>query len=49
MFIPYARQSINEDDIAAVANVLRSEFLTQGPAVPEFENAIATYCRPLMR
>ena len=45
MFIPYARQSINEDDISAVANVLRSEFLTQGPAVPEFENAIATYCK----
>ena len=45
MFIPYARQSISEDDIAAVANVLRSEFLTQGPAVPEFEHAIATHCK----
>ena len=44
MFVPYARQSINEEDIAAVANVLRSDFLTQGPAVPAFEHAIRTYC-----
>jgi UDP-4-amino-4,6-dideoxy-N-acetyl-beta-L-altrosamine transaminase len=44
MFVPYARQSINEDDIAAVTNVLRSDFLTQGPAVPAFEHAIKTYC-----
>jgi UDP-4-amino-4,6-dideoxy-N-acetyl-beta-L-altrosamine transaminase len=35
--IPYGRQSIDEDDIAAVAEVLRSPFLTQGPAVPRFE------------
>lgn len=39
--IPYARQSIVEDDIAAVTAVLRSEFLTQGPVVPRFEAAIA--------
>ena len=45
MFVPYARQSINEDDISAVADVLRSEFLTQGPTVPAFENAIADYCK----
>ena len=45
MFVPYARQSINEEDIAAVAEVLRSEFLTQGPAVPAFEHAIANYCK----
>jgi len=44
MFVPYARQSINEEDIAAVTNVLRSDFLTQGPAVPAFEHAIKTYC-----
>lgn len=42
--IPYGRQDINEDDIAAVVKVLRSNFLTQGPAVPTFEQAIATYC-----
>ena len=44
MFVPYARQSINEEDSAAVTNVLRSDFLTQGPAVPAFEHAIRTYC-----
>jgi UDP-4-amino-4,6-dideoxy-N-acetyl-beta-L-altrosamine transaminase len=42
--IPYGRQSISEADIAAVAEVLRSDFLTQGPAVPAFEAAVATYC-----
>ena len=42
--IPYGRQHIDEDDIQAVADVLRSEFLTQGPAVPAFEKAIADYC-----
>ena len=42
--IPYARQGINEADIEAVVAVLRSDFLTQGPAVPAFENAVAAYC-----
>ena len=42
--IPYGRQDINEADIAAVVNVLRSDFLTQGPAVPAFEIAIAGFC-----
>ena len=42
--IPYGRQSINEDDIRAVVEVLRSDFLTQGPVVPRFEQAIASYC-----
>ena len=42
--IPYGRQSISEADIAAVAEVLRSDFLTQGPAVPAFEEAVVTYC-----
>jgi UDP-4-amino-4,6-dideoxy-N-acetyl-beta-L-altrosamine transaminase len=41
-FIPYGRQSISEDDIAAVVKSLRSDFLTQGPCVSEFEQAIAT-------
>ncbi|WP_284620132.1 UDP-4-amino-4,6-dideoxy-N-acetyl-beta-L-altrosamine transaminase [Aquabacterium humicola] len=40
-FIPYSRQHITDEDIAAVAAVLRSEFLTQGPAVPAFERAFA--------
>ena len=35
--IPYGRQTIEEDDIAAVVAVLRSDLLTQGPAVEEFE------------
>ncbi len=42
--IPYSRQDIDEDDIKAVAAVLRSEFITQGPSVPAFEAALATYC-----
>lgn len=42
--IPYGRQDINEEDIQAVVNVLRSEYLTQGPAVPAFEQAVADYC-----
>ena len=43
--IPYGRQSITEQDIEAVVSVLRSDFLTQGPAVPAFEKAIADYCQ----
>jgi UDP-4-amino-4,6-dideoxy-N-acetyl-beta-L-altrosamine transaminase len=39
-FIPYGRQNINEADIAAVIDVLRSDFLTQGPAIEAFERAI---------
>ncbi len=42
--IPYGRQDINEDDIQAVVDVLRSDFLTQGPAVPAFEKSITDYC-----
>ena len=42
--IPYGRQDISETDIQAVVDVLRSDFLTQGPAVPAFENAVADYC-----
>jgi UDP-4-amino-4,6-dideoxy-N-acetyl-beta-L-altrosamine transaminase len=40
-FIPYGRQTINEADIAAVEAVLRGPYLTQGPAVPAFEEAVA--------
>lgn len=42
--IPYGRQSINDDDIAAVEEVLRSDYLTQGPTVPRFEATVADYC-----
>ena len=44
-FVPYGRQSINEADIEAVVNILRSPFLTQGPVVPSFEKAVATTVR----
>ena len=40
-FIPYGRQSISEEDIAAVNNVLRSSFITQGPVSLEFEYSLA--------
>ena len=43
-FIPYGRQDISEEDIAAVNAVLRSDYLTQGPAIPKFEQAVAAYC-----
>ncbi len=42
--IPYGKQSISQDDINAVIDVLKSDWLTQGPAVPAFESAIAEYC-----
>jgi UDP-4-amino-4,6-dideoxy-N-acetyl-beta-L-altrosamine transaminase len=42
--IPYGRQSISDADIEAVVEVLKSDFLTQGPAVPAFEEAVAAYC-----
>ena len=38
--IPYGRQDISSEDIEAVVQVLGSDFLTQGPKVIEFENAI---------
>lgn len=43
--VPYGRQEISADDIQAVVDVLNSDFLTQGPAVPKFEERIAHYCR----
>ena len=42
--ISYGKQSINQDDIDAVVDVLKSDFLTQGPKVVEFENDLANYC-----
>lgn len=43
--IPYGRQHIDQDDIDAVVNVLKSDYLTQGPAVVAFEDRVASYCR----
>lgn len=43
MFIPYGRQSIDEDDIKAVVDVLKSDYLTTGPRIEEFENKVAHY------
>lgn len=42
--IPYGKQSIAQQDIDAVVAVLQSDFLTQGPVVPQFEQAVARYC-----
>jgi UDP-4-amino-4,6-dideoxy-N-acetyl-beta-L-altrosamine transaminase len=41
--IPYGRQEVTDADIEAVLRVLRSDFLTQGPEVPRFEEALAAY------
>lgn len=43
MNIPYGKQNITEEDIQAVVDVLRSDFLTQGPKIKEFEEAFAKY------
>ena len=42
--IPYGRQDVRPEDIDAVRAVLESDFLTQGPAVPRFEEALARRC-----
>ena len=42
--IPYGRQEITKADIDAVVGVLQSDFLTQGPQVPAFENKVQKYC-----
>ena len=42
--IPYGRQDIDQDDIDAVVEVLRSDWLTQGPVVPRFEQEVTNYC-----
>lgn len=44
LVIPYGRHEISEADIDAVVEVLRSDFLTQGPMVPHFEKLVANYC-----
>ena len=42
--IPYGRQNINQEDIAAVLKVMESDYLTQGPITPKFEAELANYC-----
>ena len=42
--IPYGKQYIDDDDIQSVIETLKSDFLTQGPAVPLFEQKISEYC-----
>ena len=42
--IPYGKQNINQADIDSVVDVLKSDFLTQGPQVPLFEGKVAKYC-----
>ncbi|MBT4764579.1 UDP-4-amino-4,6-dideoxy-N-acetyl-beta-L-altrosamine transaminase [bacterium] len=42
--IPYGKQDINQSDIDSVVGVLQSDFLTQGPQVPLFEEAVSNYC-----
>jgi len=44
IMIPYGRQDISQADIDAVIEVLHSDFLTQGPTVPCFEQVVADYC-----
>ena len=43
--IPYGRQDINQNDIDAVLEVLQSDFITQGPVVPRFEQEMANRCK----
>ncbi|MFN5965838.1 MAG: DegT/DnrJ/EryC1/StrS family aminotransferase, partial [Pseudanabaena sp.] len=43
-YIPYGRQDINQADIQQVIDVLSSDWLTQGPAINRFEQAVADYC-----
>ena len=44
MLVPYGRQDIQDSDITAVLDVLKSDFLTQGPTVPLFEKAVREVC-----
>lgn len=43
-FIPYGKQSIEQDDIEAVVETLKSDYLTTGPKVKEFEEALSEFC-----
>ena len=42
--IPYTRQSVSDEDIEAVSEVLRSDLITQGPVTEAFEETVAQYC-----
>ncbi len=42
--IPYGKQDINQADIDSVVNILKSDFLTQGPQIPLFEKNVSDYC-----
>lgn len=42
-FIPYGHQSIDEEDVSSVVEALQSDWLTTGPKVPEFEEALSHY------
>ena len=42
--IPYSRQNISESDIESVVDVLKSDFVTQGPVIQKFENKLSEYC-----
>ena len=44
-FIPYGKQSIDTKDVYSVVETLRSDWITQGPKVSEFEQAVANYCQ----
>ena len=44
MTIPYGKHEITQEDIDSVVDVLRSDFITQGPIVPQFEQQVAQYC-----
>ena len=43
-FIPYGKQTISDDDIQGIVEVLKSDFLTTGPKIKEFEEKISSYC-----
>jgi UDP-4-amino-4,6-dideoxy-N-acetyl-beta-L-altrosamine transaminase len=43
-FIPYGKQSIDKDDVNTVVDTLKSDYLTTGPKVKKFENALSSYC-----
>lgn len=43
-FLPYGRQSITDDDVSAVTETLKADWITRGPKVQEFEEAVAAYC-----
>lgn len=43
LYIPYGKQSIDENDIKAVVDVLKSDFITTGPKIEEFERKVADY------